>query len=59
MSDNCVYSLHREDLQNVAQDFLSRTLTDSEMEKVEDVLSNYIDWYSAIENSIQHVIDIQ
>lgn len=55
-NERIVYSLNVADIQEVANDFLERDLTEEEVVLVEDSLSDYIDWFQAIENSIlKHV----
>jgi transcription elongation factor GreA-like protein len=47
-----IYSLNTDDVQHVADEVLDRTLTKSELAKVQESVGNYIDWYQAIENAI-------
>lgn len=51
-----VYSLNIEDVQNVAEEELGRELTEKELKIVEDKVGDYIDWYSAIDMTIQNEI---
>ena len=50
--DKIIYSLNIEDLQNVADDVLSRKLNASELSILEDKIGDYIDWYDVIHNAI-------
>lgn len=55
-NERIVYSINVADIQEVANDFLERDLTEEEVVLVEDSLGDYIDWFQAIENSIlKHV----
>ena len=47
-----VYSLNIEDIQTVAVQEIDRELVDFEIEKVRDLIGEYINWYDAILNSI-------
>ncbi len=51
-SNKIIYSLNISDIQNVAEEYLSRELNDEELRKVIDRIGDYIPWYNAIENSI-------
>ena len=51
-----IYSLNIEDVQNVAEEELGRELTEKELKIVEDKVGDYIDWYSAIDFTIQNEI---
>jgi len=51
-----IYSLNIEDVQNVAEEELGRELTEKELKIVEDKVGDYIDWYSAIDMTIQNEI---
>jgi len=51
-----VYSLSVEDLQTVANDELSRDLTEDEIKIVEENLGNYIPWYQAISLTIGEML---
>ena len=50
-----VYSLNVEDIQNVAEQYLDRSLAKKEIRLVEESLPGYIDWTQAIENSIREL----
>lgn len=52
-----VYSINVEDLQNVANDELSRDLNADEIKTIEDRLGDYIPWYDAIILAIGDVIN--
>jgi hypothetical protein len=47
-----IYSLNIEDIQTVAQETLSRDLTDKELERVIEEVPRYVHWYDAIDNAI-------
>jgi len=50
-----VYSLNIEDIQMVAIQEIDRELVDFEIEKVRDLIGEYINWYDAILNSIVEI----
>jgi len=50
-----VYALTVADLQNVADESIGRELTDQEIEQIEEKLGDFIDWYEAIYNTINHL----
>lgn len=52
-----IYSLNITDVQNVAQQELERTLTDSELKMVEDKIGDQFDWYEAISSVITSYIE--
>jgi len=51
--DKIIYSLNIADVQNVAQQELERTLTDSELKMVEDKIGDQFDWYETIASVIR------
>jgi hypothetical protein len=51
-----IYSINIEDVQNVAEEELGRKLTEKELKTVENKVGDYIDWYSAIDMTIQNEI---
>lgn len=51
-----IYSINIEDVQKVAEEELGRELTEKELKIVEDKVGDYIDWYSAIDMTIQNEI---
>lgn len=51
-----IYSLNIEDVQNVAQQEFERELSQIELKIVEDKIGDYIDWYGAIEMTIQNEV---
>jgi hypothetical protein len=55
-SQRIVYSINVEDLQNVANDELSRDLNADEIKMVADRLGDYIPWYDAIVSTINDLI---
>jgi hypothetical protein len=54
--ERIVYQLTVEDLQNVADEELSRKLTEEEIKMVEDKLGDYIKWYEAIGSAIANML---
>jgi hypothetical protein len=54
--DKVIYQLTVEDLQNVANDELSRDLTEEEVRLLEDKIGDYIDWYEIISVAISNHI---
>jgi hypothetical protein len=50
--DKIIYQLTVEDLQNVANDELSRDLTEEEIKLLENKIGDYIDWYNIISMAI-------
>ena len=50
-----IYSINIEDVQNVAEEKIGRKLSKKELKIVEDKIGDYIDWYGAIELSMQHL----
>lgn len=51
-NDRIVYSIHVNDIQEVAQQVLERNITKEEVILVEESIGDYLDWFQAIENSI-------
>ena len=54
--ERVVYSLNVEDLQTVANEELSRDLTEEEIKIVEENLGDYISWYQAIYLAITEML---
>jgi hypothetical protein len=50
-----VYSLNIEDIQTVATQEIGRELAKDEIDKVKDLIGEYINWYDAILNSIMEI----
>lgn len=50
--DKVIYQLTIEDLQRVATEILERDLTENELKIIENKISDNIDWYKAIEDTI-------
>ena len=46
--DEILYALNVEDFQTVAEDYLGRKLSASEVRSVSDKLGDYIKWYESI-----------
>jgi len=57
--DESVYSLNIEDIQTVATEEFSRELTEDEIDKVRDLVGEYINWYEAIFHSIREITDLR
>lgn len=55
--ERIIYSINVEDIQNVANEELGRELTDDELKTIEDKVGDYIDWFGAISDAINEVID--
>jgi hypothetical protein len=51
-NEDIIYSLIIEDIQNVAQQELERSLSDNEIESIIDIVASNINWYDAIANAI-------
>ena len=50
--ERTVYEISVDDLQRVAKEVLERELTDEEIAAIGNSVGDYIDWFQAIENSI-------
>ena len=57
--ERIIYSLNVEDLQTVANDEISRDLTEEEIKIVEESVADYITWYQAISLAIADMLDKQ
>ncbi|MEA3476251.1 MAG: hypothetical protein U9R23_07420 [Candidatus Cloacimonadota bacterium] len=53
--DKIIYSINIEDVQTVAKQELNRRLSDEELKMVETRLGDYIDWYEAINTTINEI----
>ncbi len=53
--DEIVYSLNIEDIQTVAVEEFDRELTEDEIDKVRDLVGEYINWHEAIFHSIREI----
>lgn len=51
-NDKIIYQLTVEDIQTVANNLLNRELSQKEILKIEDEISENINWYDAIESAI-------
>ena len=51
-SEQIVYSININDLQEVAEDVLDRRLTTKEIDCVKRSLGDHIDWFQAVWNAI-------
>ncbi|KUG22449.1 hypothetical protein ASZ90_007779 [hydrocarbon metagenome] len=47
-----IYSINVTDIQEVAQEVLDRKLNKEEIIKIKESIGDYLDWFQAIENSI-------
>lgn len=56
-SEDIIYSINIEDLQNVAKEELSRELTDEEIHFIEGKIGDFIDWHEAIASTIQECLE--
>jgi len=54
--ERVVYSLNVEDIQSLAMQEIDRELTAEEIQKVEERLDHYIDWYQAIDSAISDTV---
>ncbi len=54
-----VYSINVSDIQEVANEVLERDLTKEEVILVEESVSDYIDWFQAIENAIREHVTVK
>ena len=50
-----IYSINIEDVQTVAKQELKRKLSEEELKMVELKLGDYIDWYEAINTTINEI----
>ena len=50
-----LYSISREDVQNVAEEELNRKLTEEELKLVQGKLGDYVGWYEAILNAMKEL----
>jgi len=50
--ERAMYSISIEDVQHVAEEALERKLTIEELKIVENKLGSFINWYDAVENTI-------
>ncbi len=55
-NERIVYSINVADIQEVANQVLERDLTKEEVTLVEDSIGDYLDWFQAIENSINEYV---
>lgn len=54
--EKIIYSINIRDVQNVADQELTRELTEYELKIVENKLGDYIDWYGSIATAIDDII---
>ncbi|MCI5149825.1 MAG: hypothetical protein D3916_10650 [Candidatus Electrothrix sp. MAN1_4] len=55
--EKIIYSLNIKDIQNVAFETINRDLSNDELKLVEKKLGDYIDWFGAISDTINDVIE--
>jgi len=55
VDDRTLYKISVADLQNVAVEYIDRKLTNQEIKQVEEKLGNFIDWSSAISDTISYL----
>ncbi len=58
LNKKIIYSINIEDVQTVAQQEIERNLTLDEISKLEDSITENIDWYGAIADAINNNYDI-
>ena len=51
-SSHVIYQINLEDVQQVAEEFIDRPLTNDEIIRVEDKIGELIDWTDTIERAI-------
>jgi hypothetical protein len=56
MTETILYQLTTEDLQNVANETLSRDLTAAEIAHIEPKIGDYIDWHTALHEAIKDTV---
>ena len=54
-NDRIIYSINVKDIQAVAIEEIRRQLTTDEIKKVERKIGDYIDWYGAVEMTIDNL----
>jgi hypothetical protein len=52
MKERVVYYMDAEDVQAVANECLDRSLSDDEIEMIEDAITEKVDWFGAIDGTI-------
>lgn len=57
MKERVVYYMNVEDVQTVANECLNRSLSDNEIEMIEDGIAERVDWFGAIEGAILDKIE--
>ena len=56
-SSKIIYSINIEDVQNVANQELSRRLSVDELKIIEEKLGDYMDWYGSIASAINDMLN--
>ena len=57
LEERVVYYMNAEDVQTVANECLNRSLSDDEIEMLEDAIAERVDWFGAIEGAILDKIE--
>lgn len=57
LEERVVYYMNAEDVQTVANECLDRSLSDDEIEMIEDAIAERVDWFGAIEGAILDKIE--
>ena len=57
LEERVVYYMNAEDVQTVANECLNRSLSDDEIEMIEDAIAERVDWFGAIEGAILDKIE--
>lgn len=50
-----IYEISEEDIQDVAEEMFGKKLRKYDLKKVNDKLGDFINWYDAIENTINYL----
>lgn len=58
-SSKIIYSLNIENVQNVAEEEIGRSLFEKELKIIEDKIGNYIGWHEVIANAINNELEIE
>ena len=57
MKERVVYYMDAGDVQSVANECLNRSLSDDEIEMIEDAIAEKVDWFGAIDGTILDKIE--
>lgn len=58
-NERIIYSINVEDVQNVAEQEFGRTLTEAEVNLIEDKVGDYFAWYDTLLMAIEDNLDIE